>query len=368
MADNNQLKTIFFTHDSYSLAPARVRCYNFSRTLTQRGLNSKVISLVDHLGAKYDGAQRYRISDTRRILLNIKAFKRLWKENEAVIYVQKVDYHFLTPLLLHFAKGTKFVVDYDDYDLPVHLFKGLNRLPIFRTKIITRLLIKNSCAVVTSSRYLHRLLKNWHKKTYYIPTGVDTKRFKPLPNRNNKVVFSWIGVLWGGPIFDNVISIIKAFSKIKNRDRAKLEICGRGIFMKNVKDYILNHRLNNIELKDWVHPDEMPSYLSNIDVGLAIFSGKTKFNMAKSPTKLFEYMAMAKPTITSNLGEARSIIKNGENSFLISSEKELTNSIDTLIENPHLRQRMGTKARKTVEEHYSLNKIGEKLEQILYSL
>lgn len=373
MSINKPLRVIFFTHDSYSLAPARIRCYNFSKTLKKRGINSQVISLVDHLSAKYDGAKRYRISDTKRIWLNIKTFFKLWREKEIIIYIQKIDYHFLAPLLLHLTRGTKIIVDYDDYDLDVHLFKGLDKLPIFRAKPITSLLLKNSSAVVTSSHYLRRLLKVLHQNIYYIPTGVDTESFKHLPrknNSNNKIVFSWIGVLWGGTIFDNVISIVKAFSKIKNYDKAKLEICGKGIYMQNLKDYILNHRLNNVELKDWIHPAKMPLYLSNIDIGLPIFAGKTKFNMAKSPTKLFEYMAMAKPTITSNIGEARFVIENGVNGFLISSSSssDLTNLMDTLIENPKLRYEIGINAKKTVEEHYSLNKIGNKLEKILQSL
>jgi len=54
------------------------------------------------------------------------------------------------------------------------------------------------------------------------------------------------------------------------------------------------------------------SYLS----GLLPLIQDTKFNKSKSPTKLFEYMAMAKATVSSDIGESSYVIKDGDNGFL----------------------------------------------------
>lgn len=91
----------------------------------------------------------------------------------------------------------------------------------------------------------------------------------------------------------------------------------------------------------------------------------TKFNRAKSPTKLFEYMAMAKPTVSSEIGEAGRIIQNGVNGFLAKTKEGFIEGMERLIINPDLRKDMGDKARKTVEERYSLDVLTKQLSEIL---
>jgi hypothetical protein len=46
------MKVIFITREGYNLSGARIRCYNFARTLRKYGIITEVFSFADNLGAK----------------------------------------------------------------------------------------------------------------------------------------------------------------------------------------------------------------------------------------------------------------------------------------------------------------------------
>lgn len=74
-----------------------------------------------------------------------------------------------------------------------------------------------------------------------------------------------------------------------------------------------------------------------------------------SPTKLFEYMAMARPVIASRLGQIADILIDGENGLLVepNDTDSLAQAIDRLANDERLRIRLGEEARCTVIEHFT---------------
>ena len=144
-----------------------------------------------------------------------------------------------------------------------------------------------------------------------------------------------------------------------------LDLVGEGKYFTDIKNDLSNFRYKDrIRCYDWIAPDKIPDCLSDIDIGLLPLIHNSKFNRAKSPTKLFEYMAMAKPTVSSNIGEATHIIKDGESGFLARTKEDFIEKMEILIKDKDLRQRIGQNARKSVEEEYSLNVLGKKLYEI----
>lgn len=106
--------------------------------------------------------------------------------------------------------------------------------------------------------------------------------------------------------------------------------------------------------------------MNEINVGLLPLVQKTKFNKAKSPVKLFEYMAAGKPTVSSKIGEISHIIQDDKNGFVATNKKNFVKKMDFLINNRNLCQRMGDYSKKTVEEKYSLKVLSEKLRKIIF--
>jgi glycosyltransferase involved in cell wall biosynthesis len=74
-----------------------------------------------------------------------------------------------------------------------------------------------------------------------------------------------------------------------------------------------------------------------------------------SPTKLFEYMAMGKAIIASDLEQIGKILSSGEDAFLFRAGdfRELSDMVLILASNPLLRSKLGASARKKVVDRYT---------------
>jgi processive 1,2-diacylglycerol beta-glucosyltransferase len=79
------------------------------------------------------------------------------------------------------------------------------------------------------------------------------------------------------------------------------------------------------------------------------------FNRCKSPIKYLEYSAQGVPGVYSKVDPYDSVIEHGRNGLLASTLAEWELQIQTLIENPALRQQIGQNARQDVLDHWLLS-------------
>ena len=365
------MKVIFITREGYELSGARVRCYNFARALKWHGVDTEVFSFADGLGAKY-GEKELEMSFLDKINYNIRAFRDLLKKEKNSIFVmQRLNYHTLAPFLVSLLKKHKFIFDCDDWNIrenPVYYF-GL--FPSSKMEFLTRKIARYSTICIAASGSLKDYLKKFNSRVYYIPTGVDTEAFKPNGCKDNsKITFSWIGTVYHREMLENIRFALGCFSALAEKyNNIFLNLAGKGRFFKEINDYTANLQCKDrIALNNWIPPDDIPEYLSGVDIGLLPLIKETKFNKAKSPTKLFEYMAMTKPTVSSNIGEASCIIKDGESGLLADTKEEFISKMESLVNDPVLRRSMGDKAKGTIEKNYSLNVLGERLYEILKTI
>jgi len=365
------VKVLFITREGYELSGARVRCYNFCLELVEQGIDARVFSFAEDLGAKY-GEKELGMSWAEKIGLNIKAFRSLIKESSGTVFIlQRLNYHALAPLLVAFLKKTPVVFDCDDWNIredPVYHF---GFYPSSKMEYLTRKIARRAKVCIAASRFLEGYLKSFNPNTQYLPTGVDTDLFCPQNERENPdIVFSWIGTAYHQEMGENVRFLLECFSEVADRyNSVVLSLAGEGSYFEAVTKEISSHKhKEKIELRSWISPDKIPEYLSRIDVGLLPLIQDTKFNKAKSPTKLFEYMSMAKATVSSSWGEALNIIRDGETGFLASDRDEFVARMCLLIEDQSLRKKMGIHAREDVVRNYSLKVIGQQLADILKSL
>ncbi len=363
------MKVIFITREGYSLSGARVRCYNFARVLMQHGVDTEVFSFADNLGAKY-GEKEFKMSCLDKIKYNIRAFKILLKkEKDSIFFMQRLNYHTLGPFIASLINKNKFVFDCDDWNIRENSTHYFGCFPSSKMEFLTRKIASYADMCITASLFLKDYLEKFNDRVYYIPTGVDTEFFRPKNNHrdNSKVIFSWIGTMYHKEMYDNIKFILDCFLRLADKyDNIFMNIAGEGKYFIEINTYIakFKHR-DRIKINNWIPPDEIPDYLSNIDIGLLPLIQDTKFNKAKSPTKLFEYMAMAKPTISSNIGEPSCIIKDGDNGFLANNKGEFIEKMKMLIDSFIFRNSMGYKARKLVETDYCLKVLAKQLYGIL---
>ncbi len=360
------MKVIFITREGYRLSGARVRCYHFAGELEKHGIRTEVLSFADHLGAK-DGEEELAMPFVKKIKYSVIALRRLLKkEKDAVFFVQRLNYHAFAPILAALIRGQKLVFDCDDWNIREDPRYYLGFFPSSKMEFFTRKLAARADLCVAASHYLKGYLSPYARRVLYLPTGVDMETFKPrsVHDKGKKaVVLGWMGTVYHEDMYSNLKVVLDLFSSLaQENDRVVLRMAGEGRFFKKLKAEVgLNRFKDRIVMDDWVSPTDMPRYLGEIDIGLLPLFQKTRFNQAKSPTKLFEYMACAIPAVVSSVGEARYIIKDNDNGFLADDTEEFLKKLKVLVDDVGLRRAVGLRARQDAEKNYSLAVLGERL-------
>jgi glycosyltransferase involved in cell wall biosynthesis len=141
------------------------------------------------------------------------------------------------------------------------------------------------------------------------------------------------------------------------RDSVRLLMIGAGPRLASAK-----HIVAGAGLSDWVQftglvPQEQgPQYLAACDILAAPHvpnpDGSPFFG---SPTKLFEYMAMGKPIIASNLDQIGEVLRHGETAWMVppADAHALATGLMRLVEDPILRQALGGAARRDMLAHHT---------------
>lgn len=112
--------------------------------------------------------------------------------------------------------------------------------------------------------------------------------------------------------------------------------------------------------------------LKKAQVGLALYQPEGHFPLtgAGGPRKIFDYMQARLPVVAPSFGGFEQIIGQVGCGVLVDTSKprEVADAIRTLLQNPSLRLRMGTKGRQAVEEKYNWGQEKHKLLDLYASL
>ena len=140
-----------------------------------------------------------------------------------------------------------------------------------------------------------------------IANGVDLERFKPhagdVPRQFTKPV---IGFLGSFEYFIDFDIILHAAQRLKSYT---FLLVGAGRNLGDVEHKVKKLGLNNVVMTGGVPFHLVPSYINLMDICLNIFKDMPVSHGA-SPIKLFEYIALKKPVISTRLDEVSVIDRN----------------------------------------------------------
>ena len=212
---------------------------------------------------------------------------------------------------------------------------------------------------------IKKLYCQYRDKFKEMPFGVDINRFRPnfkRPLKKEKTIL-FVGGLDRAHYFKGVDVLLRAVSQLKahfwhlnivgdgdlrekyEQEAKKLGIGEKVSFLGRLPD----NRL--VQIYQEADAFVLPSVKRNEAFGIV----------------LLEAMASGLPVVASNLPGVRKVFSSGQEGFLSEPGNviDLADKIDLILSNPDKQKAMSQAARRLVEEKYSLEKLRERIKEIL---
>jgi glycosyltransferase involved in cell wall biosynthesis len=339
---NEEIKVLVLTKYDAKGASSRLRSIQYFPGLEANGISIEHSPLFDdfYLENLYSDKKISKAYVFKRYfqrvmkLFSSKSYDLLWIEKELFPWIP-----FNVEGLLK-ALGIKYIVDYDD---AIFHNYDQHRLGVVRFLLSCKIpnVMKNAALVTVCNSYLkQKAIDSGAKRVELMPTVVDLDRYQAVYEADNDILtIGWIGT----PKTEMyIMELCDVFEKVSQTIDIKVVVIGGRNFHSDKFDY---------EILPWCEEREI-EYLQQIDVGIMPLSD-TNWEKGKCGYKLIQYMACGKPVVASAIGMNCEIVEENKNGYLASTSQEWIDSFIKLSDSK-LRVELGKKARKDVEEKYSL--------------
>jgi glycosyltransferase involved in cell wall biosynthesis len=210
-------------------------------------------------------------------------------------------------------------------------------------------IIRHSDHVIAGNEYLADYARRFNPTVTMIPTCVDTDRFVPavtavqpdaaIPARD--LVVGWIGSPTTALYIRGLASVLR---RVRERHPFVLRVSGTGepLTIPGVE----------VDNRTWSLQGEVELF-NTCDVGVYPLVDD-EWSKGKCGFKAIQFMACGVPVVAAAVGVNRTIVRDGTNGFLASTEDEWVEKLSRLLSDAALRRRLAVAGRRTVEEGYSL--------------
>lgn len=321
-------------------------------------------------------------------LLNIafskKVYREILRKREDIDFIyQRYSLNDYTGAVLAEKLRVPFILEYNGSDVWVAKNWGM---PLIFERTAEKIEIANLRAadliVVVSNVLKDELLRRGieGEKILVNPNGVDETKYHPeidgksireKYHAGNKIIVGFIGTFgkWHGAeiLAESIKRVVE-----KNGNIHFLFI-GDGLTMPLVKEVINNDNVSqHVTFAGLIPQEEAPRYLAACNILVSPHvpnpDGTPFFG---SPTKLFEYMAMGKAIIASDLEQIGEVLKHKETALMVTpgNVSDLADGIIMLADDSELRTSLGKNAREEVVARYTwkehTRKIIEQLKEVI---
>ena len=154
-------------------------------------------------------------------------------------------------------------------------------------------------------------------------------------------------------------TVVEAISLLseEERNRFKLTVCGTGSFESELR--LLAKEIGvfqSIDFRGWVNQSDVFSYISKGNATI-IPHYRSIQNDCSSPNKLYQYMLINKPVISSDCQSLKRIIESNNSGLIYkdNSAEDLSEKIQQLMNDKELRKFLGGNGRSAVLNKYNTN-------------
>ena len=196
-------------------------------------------------------------------------------------------------------------------------------------------------------------------KIKVISNGVDTKAFKPLNVKKNRIIYS--GLLGTAQDLEKVILAVK---KINEHISLEFYLVGDGDKRGDLEKLVRKERLEDkVIFTGLLAREDLPGLIAESCIGIVPLKKLQSLQYA-IPTKAYEYMSCGIPFVGTGKGEIEHLAEESKAGLVAdNSVDSIYEKIVYLLENEKLREEMGQNGRAFVEKYNDRKKIAEKLLQ-----
>jgi glycosyltransferase involved in cell wall biosynthesis len=184
-----------------------------------------------------------------------------------------------------------------------------------------------------------------------LPTTIDTEAYvvRGRPP-HSRPVLGWSGSVTTLPY---LAAMRDTLLRLRQRLDFELRVIGGELEVPGL----------DVRCRPWRAETEVED-LQALDVGIMPLPDDP-WTRGKCGLKALQYMALGIPAVVSPVGVNAEIVRDGENGFLASTPEEWVARAAMLLTNAELRRRLGSAARRTVEDRYSARVHAPRLAKIL---
>ena len=331
-------------------------------------------------------------------------------ENEEIIYLPTIYFRvisvvffsfftfFYLPIKIRKKKIDVIIIDETTVWLPFALTLKLLNIPLIldvRTLPIDKNTIKSLLyhIALTLSRYavdgittITPELEDCLRKTYNLQnkkigiwtSGVNVHKFINPPVLVNENIISpsnsqTLSLMYHGTYSSTrgIENLVISIGELDASFRINVLVYFIG-FSPKIKSKILKLG-ENIGVKEQIKfiprvpYEEIPSYISRVDIGVYPLPPENKWWWVSAPLKTLEYLAAGKPIIVTDIPFHRRIFNNGECGVLIETNtpNDIAKAITRLYKNKEKLVEFGKKGREIVEKYHTWDHEALNLERFL---
>lgn len=250
-------------------------------------------------------------------------------------------------------------------DLTISRVRGL-----VKTRLIMWLdrAVQRADAVTVNTRFLHDRYGGWYVPHCRDVHKFDPARFDPGQSRARYGLDGYIVLMFPGTPREHkgLEDLLAALDQLGNPAVRLVLVGGRRSCDAYVARLVAHRRKWILRLPTF-SAERMPDVIAAAHI-IVIPQRNTDVACAQFPMKLTDAMAMAKPVLSTTVGDIPEILDG--TGFLVqpSDPRALADMLAHMLQNPDLLSRRGAAARKRFKEAFSLGVIGPRLSAIMAGL
>ena len=296
------------------------------------------------------------------------------KQQFDILHILKIIPFSVFPgYALSFLKGSlPFVLDCDDSDSLVMRDEGYPSYVYKPVSLLEKHLPKYCHGALAASFFLRKqLLENGvpESRILYLPNGVDVQRYNPT-TVDGQVVKRFFGIDCPTVVYvgffnksseQDILFLIRAAKILKDRgENLKYFLVGTGTSVPFLKELVGSLNLT----KEFIFTGfrDPASFIAAADIAVISYMD-TAIHRAVSSQKIFEYMAMEKAVLVTEVGDLPYHIDYGKAGLVANSNdpRDLATKILMLSRDEKLRKSLGKAARERVMQYYSWESLARQI-------